>query len=67
MWFMPERIRQWPLQWVFVYYVGTAGVLSVILDALFDVWGGPGWAVLFAVLLAIVMTPVTWWQRRTDD
>jgi uncharacterized membrane protein len=64
MWFMRGRIRQWSLPAVFAYYAITFGSLSVILDALFGVWGGPVWAVFAGVLFAAIMTPVTSWQRR---
>ena len=67
MWFMRDRIQRWPLHWVFAYYAVATTCLSVILDAIFGVWGGPGWAVLFAMLFAAVMTSITWWQRRADD
>jgi hypothetical protein len=66
MWVMRERIRQSPLPAVFAYYAITFGALSLILDTLFGVWGGPGWAALAGVLFAAIMTPVTSWQRKRD-
>ena len=66
MWFMRERVREWPLPGVFAYYAVAFGVLSLLADALFGVWEGPGWALAAGLLFAALMTPVTWWQCRRD-
>jgi len=66
MWFMQERIRQWPLHWVFGYYAVAFTVVSFVIGFFFGD-GGLGWAVVAGFLFAALMTPVTWWQRNRQS
>jgi hypothetical protein len=63
---MRERIRRWPLHWVFGYYAFAFGFLTFV-GGLFIDGGGPGWAVFAGVLFAALMTPVTWLERRREE
>lgn len=68
MWFMRERVRQWPLHWVFAYYAIGFGVFSFVADSLFGgASSSPGWALAAGVLFAALMTPITWWRRKQGD
>lgn len=63
---MRDRIRQRPLYWVFAYYATGFGLISLVVDTLVGVWGGPVWAVLAGFLFATIMTPLTWWERKRN-
>jgi hypothetical protein len=66
MWFIRERIRRWPLQWVFVYNAVGFGLATLVVGSFIE-GGGPVWALLAGILFAAIMTPVIWWERKREE